>query len=206
METRPVVNADVGTSCEGCSRACSALGDCSGGRQRTLGSGTTSITLWDSHQSRHRYTPYSIGVAEAFDPWRTGVVPKFNSDLKGFAVSHMGKRNEELHSGKTPFDSGDTKWQARYYESCDILLQSMGESLELLFGAHQAGYRASPRSPQRTTSRLNLSPSYWIHIAKPGKPRVRLKDKHRSRPSDRLGCQARRASRGLSSLQEPGTC
>jgi hypothetical protein len=48
-------------------------------------------------------------------------------------------RNQELHTGHLPFDNlRESKWLPRFYEVCKILTESMGKTLEELFGIETA--------------------------------------------------------------------
>lgn len=51
----------------------------------------------------------------------------------------MNRRNNELHSGDLPFDGlGTSAWLPMYFFACKVMLESMGENLELLFGDNEA--------------------------------------------------------------------
>lgn len=85
-----------------------------------------------------RFQPRSIDIATVLSRIREAV-PDFDARLCDFGVAHMGKRNEELHSGGTPFDGiGNSGWLPTFYEACEVLLKSMGETLAVLFGADEA--------------------------------------------------------------------
>lgn len=64
-------------------------------------------------------------------------LPLFTSELEGFAAQHLNRRNEELHSGGTPFDGLKTNWLAHFYRTATVLLESMGEGLTLLIGSEE---------------------------------------------------------------------
>lgn len=85
----------------------------------------------------NKFVPRSHDIGAVFDRL-ADILPGFDPTLKGFALAHLAKRNEELHSGRTPFDGGSSEWLAQYYETCDVLLKSLGENLELLFGQDEA--------------------------------------------------------------------
>lgn len=87
-----------------------------------------------------RFTPKSINISFVFSRLKD-VIPGFTTDHESFAVLHMSRRNEELHSGETPFDSiKNSAWLPSFYETCETLLTSMGETLELLIGADEAEF------------------------------------------------------------------
>ncbi len=51
-----------------------------------------------------KFVPHSIGLAEVFS--RLGqILPEFDARLVGFGTLHLQRRNEELHSGSTPFEN-----------------------------------------------------------------------------------------------------
>jgi hypothetical protein len=84
-----------------------------------------------------KFIPRSIDVAVVLERLRE-ILPEFTPEQEGFAAQHVNRRNEELHTGGTPFDGIKTSWLAEFYRTCDILLCSMGEHLTLLFGRDEA--------------------------------------------------------------------
>jgi hypothetical protein len=84
-----------------------------------------------------RFIPRSINVSTVLSRLRE-ILPTFTPELEGFAAQHLNRRNEELHAGSTPFDGLKSNWLPTYYTTCSVLLESMGESLDLLFGAKEA--------------------------------------------------------------------
>ncbi|HZR35304.1 MAG TPA: hypothetical protein VFA75_07995 [Nevskia sp.] len=80
-----------------------------------------------------KFIPKSIDITEVFGRLRD-TIPTFTTELEGFAAQHISRRNEELHAGSTPFDGLSTSWLARFYETCTVLLASIGEDLSLLIG------------------------------------------------------------------------
>jgi len=50
-----------------------------------------------------RFTPRSLETALVVSRLRE-LVPAFDTELEGFALSHIAKRNEELHTGSTPLE------------------------------------------------------------------------------------------------------
>ena len=85
-----------------------------------------------------KFIPKSIEISGAFTRLAE-ILPEFEARLTGFCAQHISRRNEELHSGGTPFESVpiDT-WQPLYYEACDILMKSMGATLADLIGSGDA--------------------------------------------------------------------
>jgi hypothetical protein len=83
--------------------------------------------------------PRSVPAATVFR--RCGrIVDDFTeADVNG-AIGLIELRNEELHSGGTPFESLRTaSWLADYYRICQLLLRALKRDLGDLFGSEQAG-------------------------------------------------------------------
>lgn len=80
-----------------------------------------------------KFVPKSIGVAEVIN--RLGqILPSFDKELENFCVVHTGNRNAELHSADTPFDGlKSSSWLPLFYRSCEVLLSSVGSTLEQMF-------------------------------------------------------------------------
>jgi hypothetical protein len=90
-----------------------------------------------------KFVPKSIDVSTVFSRLQE-ILPTFTKELEGFAVLHMARRNEELHAGGTPFDSlKTTAWLPVYYQACLVLIESLGETLELLLGNDEAALAAT---------------------------------------------------------------
>ena len=85
-----------------------------------------------------KFVPRSIDIATVFN--RLGeVIAEFGPELERFAIHHMSRRNDELHSGNTPFDSIKTSgWLPTYYKTSQVLLGSMKKNLEDLVGSEEA--------------------------------------------------------------------
>ncbi len=85
-----------------------------------------------------KFSPKSIAVSEVFRRL-TNLLPDFQVEHESFGIQHTGRRNAELHSGELAFDGlrGAT-WQPRFYETCQVLLASMGKTLEAFVGADEA--------------------------------------------------------------------
>lgn len=85
-----------------------------------------------------KFAPKSISISEAFRRL-TALVPAFLSEHETFGIQHTGRRNAELHSGEVPFDGvKGSSWQPRFYQTCSVLLGSMGKTLEEFVGADEA--------------------------------------------------------------------
>jgi hypothetical protein len=65
--------------------------------------------------------------------------PQFTRDLADFSILHLQRRNEELHSGNSTFDSlGPSSWLPTYYRACTVLIESMDHPLDILVGKEEA--------------------------------------------------------------------
>lgn len=84
-----------------------------------------------------KFIPRSADIATVLARLRE-ILPAFTPELEGFAAQHMNRRNEELHAGGTPFDGLKTSWLANFYQTCTVLLGSVGEQLPFLVGAQEA--------------------------------------------------------------------
>ncbi|WP_293797277.1 hypothetical protein [uncultured Bosea sp.] len=85
-----------------------------------------------------KYSPKSIGTAEVFKRLNL-ILDDFTQEHENFGILHTGNRNSELHTGKMAFEGVNAStWQPRFYGICQVLLASMGKSLEELFGKDEA--------------------------------------------------------------------
>ena len=81
------------------------------------------------------FIPRSIDISEVLRRLQD-LIPDFTPELESFCRRHMSKRNEELHSGATPFVGFSvTSWLPTYYQACAVLLSSMGDSLDRFVGS-----------------------------------------------------------------------
>ncbi len=84
-----------------------------------------------------KFSPVSIGIREVLDRLKA-ILPTFTSDMEKNAGTHMGRRNEELHSGGSPFTSlSSTAWLPGVYEVCSVLAESVGKDLAFLVGEEE---------------------------------------------------------------------
>jgi hypothetical protein len=85
-----------------------------------------------------KFAPRSVPISEVFRRL-AAIVPSFSKEYENFGILHTGRRNAELHSGELAFDGikGST-WQANFYQTCDVLLVSMGLTLRDFFGGEEA--------------------------------------------------------------------
>lgn len=88
--------------------------------------------------TEERFAPKSIAVSEVFRRL-TAILPSFAKEHENFGIQHTGRRNAELHSGELAFDGvKGSSWQPRFYQTCEILLVSMGATLQDFFGEGEA--------------------------------------------------------------------
>ena len=85
-----------------------------------------------------KFSPVSIGIRDVLTRLQA-VLPAFTPDMEKNAGIHMGRRNEELHSGGSPFNGlSSTAWLPAVYEACSVLAESVGENLAFLVGKEEA--------------------------------------------------------------------
>jgi hypothetical protein len=85
-----------------------------------------------------KFVAKSVDVSEVFRRL-SEVTTTFEERLAGFCTLHLSRRNEELHSGGTPFDTITVDvWQPLYYEACTVLMKSLGSTLASLVGRNEA--------------------------------------------------------------------
>ncbi len=85
-----------------------------------------------------KFVPKSIGIAEVFKRLNI-ILDDFTQEHENFGILHTMNRNTELHSGRMAFEGVNAlSWQPRFYGLCQVLLESMGKTLEDLFGAEEA--------------------------------------------------------------------
>lgn len=85
-----------------------------------------------------KYVPRSVDILEIFRRLEA-ILPEFTPEIHNFCSQHINLRNTELHSGDLPFDGlGTSGWLPNFYLACKVLLESLGEDLELLLGVEEA--------------------------------------------------------------------
>lgn len=85
-----------------------------------------------------KFSPKSISVSEVFRRLAS-MNPNFTTEYESFGIQHTGRRNSELHSGEVGFDGlKGSSWQPRFYQTCQILLTSMGLTLNDFVGEDEA--------------------------------------------------------------------
>jgi len=85
-----------------------------------------------------KFSPVSIGIREVLTRLQS-ILPNFTPEMEKNAGTHMGRRNEELHSGGSPFTGlNSTAWLPGVYEACSALAESVGKDLAFLVGKEEA--------------------------------------------------------------------
>lgn len=85
-----------------------------------------------------KFVPKSAAITELVSRVEE-LVPEFSREHANFCASHFARRNSEVHSGSLPFENADSAtWLPMFYAVCDVILSSIGESLESLFGREAA--------------------------------------------------------------------
>ena len=85
-----------------------------------------------------KFTPKSADISDLLKRSES-VFPDFTREMLNFCVTHINRRNGDLHSGALPFDGlGTSVWLPMYYTVCQILLKELGESIESLFSLELA--------------------------------------------------------------------
>ncbi len=84
------------------------------------------------------FSPKSITVSEVFKRLQA-IFNEFTKEDEAFCLQHTAKRNAELHSGELAFDGVKASiWQPNFFKACQVLLETMGESLENFIGIDEA--------------------------------------------------------------------
>ena len=84
------------------------------------------------------FTPRAINISEVFNRLRE-LIPDFTPELEKFCIGHMSRRNEELHSGSSPFsDANVSSWLPKFYQACKVLLESMDDTLSRFLDEDEA--------------------------------------------------------------------
>lgn len=82
--------------------------------------------------------PKSVSISEVFNRLVV-LLPDFRKENATFGTLHTGCRNAELHSGELAFDGlKSATWQPKFYQTCKVLLESMGKTLKEFVGADEA--------------------------------------------------------------------
>lgn len=115
----------------------------------------------------NKFIPRSIDSSTVFSRLQE-LISDFTPELEGFCVAHMSKRNEELHSGLTPFAAvSSSSWLPTYYRACKVLLESMGSNLQKFLGKQEAQIAdqmiaaASDESAKAVAKSINAHKLVW---------------------------------------------
>lgn len=112
---------------------------------------------------RAKFVPKSIDMLEVLKRLHE-VVPGFTPELFGIAVLHIDRRNEELHSGGSPLEGlGTSRWLADFYRACQVLLESMDESLEDLLGDDEGRFAIDLVAAAKDESALAVNKNVQAH-------------------------------------------
>lgn len=111
----------------------------------------------------NKFVPRSLDITTVLGRLQE-VLSEFGPELEGFGAIHMSRRNEELHSGNTPLDSiSSSSWLPTYYRTCEVLLSSMGESLETFVGRDEAQVAAAMIAAARDETAKAVAKSIQAH-------------------------------------------
>jgi len=88
--------------------------------------------------TEEKFVPKSIAIVEVFRRL-TAILPLFTKEHENFGIQHTGRRNAELHSGELAFDGiKGSIWQPKFYQTCKVILDSMGMKLDDFVGNDEA--------------------------------------------------------------------
>ena len=88
--------------------------------------------------TEERFAPKSIAITEVFKRLNA-ILPSFAKENASFGIQHTGQRNAELHSGEAAFEGVKaSSWQPRFYQTSQVLLATMGLTLQDLLGAEES--------------------------------------------------------------------
>lgn len=127
-----------------------------------------------------KFSARSIDITTVFSRLRS-ILPEFTPDMHDFGVLHMGRRNQEVHSGSTPFDSVQAStWLPAYYQSAGVLLESLGESLESFVGLDESKVAAAlidaanDASAKAVAKTIEAHKTVWAQKSAPEKKKLQL--------------------------------
>ncbi len=87
--------------------------------------------------SAAKFTPRSIQTNEVISRLES-IAPSFTKEMQNFTTGFVVRRNGELHSGELAFDGLRTSdWLGTFYMTCQVLLEVLGERLDLIFGQEE---------------------------------------------------------------------
>lgn len=127
-----------------------------------------------------KFAPRSIDISAVFLRLQ-GLVDDFTPELTGFSVTHLSRRNDELHSGATPLDGiSASVWLPMFYRACEVLLKSMDEDLDYYLGdvraaAAQTMIAASlDESAKAIGKAIHGSTKHWEEMDKEVRDQLKL--------------------------------
>lgn len=130
--------------------------------------------------TEEKFSPKSIAVSDVFRRL-SAILPDFTKEQESFGIQHTGKRNAELHSGEPAFDGvKGSSWQPRFFNTCQVLLSSMGMTLEDFIGTDEAKAAqkmiaaAADESAKAVKGDVDAHKKVWL--AKPANERKTLGD------------------------------
>jgi hypothetical protein len=89
-----------------------------------------------------KFVPKSAGTSELVLRAEE-LVDGFSREQANFCISHLARRNTELHTGNMSFSNvGTSTWLPTFYSVCEVLLTDLGETLDSLFGPDVAAQAA----------------------------------------------------------------
>jgi DNA-directed RNA polymerase subunit M/transcription elongation factor TFIIS len=92
------------------------------------------------HKESELLFPKSIAAAQVFGLCKR-MFPVFSEEDQKVALALLNRRNSELHSGAAAFEEyRSSQWLAGFYHACRSLTTVLEESLEGLFGEHEANF------------------------------------------------------------------
>ena len=101
-----------------------------------------------------KFVPRSIPTREVMVRLKA-IYKEFTPELESGCVKILEARNEELHTGSTPFIStGASSWLSGYYAACERLLTILGTDLEYVFGEEADAARALMKASQDHSAKV----------------------------------------------------
>ena len=109
------------------------------------------------------FSPRAISIAEVFKRLQE-LISDFTPELERFCVSHLSKRNTELHSGATPFVGiSESSWLPTYYQVCEVLLASLEKDLFDFLDEKEATLAAAMINAAKDDSAKSVQQSIKAH-------------------------------------------
>jgi hypothetical protein len=93
------------------------------------------------------------------------LVPDFTREYANFCISHLARRNAELHSGNMTFSNiGNSTWLPTFYSVCSVLLVALSEKMESLFGSEVAAQAAEDIAALRDETAKSVKGTINAHM------------------------------------------